>query len=507
VNRDSLQTRLLRPLSALRLALTDPARRESSVLLCLAVFCLLWTIYGTVTKSQQGFNSDMTELIAWSRDPALGYFKHPPLAAWLVAAWFAVFPLNAFSYYLLAMLMPALALWIAWRLSEDYLDADKSLFGLALLTFVPFFNFHALKFNVNTVLMPLWAATTFWFLRSYSLRSPGYAALAGLGAAACMYGKYWSIFLLAGLVIAALIDRRRAAYFRSPAPWITIAVGALALAPHVVWLVQNDFAPLTYARAAHVTKPLSEVALSALGYLGGSVGYVAIPLIAVAIAARRAVGTLRDIAWPHEDDRRLVAAAFWGPFLLPFFGALIGGTEITSLWSMSAWTLLPVVLLSSPRIVLRVGDVERALAFALIVPFVATALSPAIAHFTADIVRPAQAQQALLAAQVEHEWHSIALAPLRYVDGDADTAYGIVAHAADRPHAIPGLPPPPAAVLKRDGFAFVCPTEDAACVARAKTISAAEPQSRIVESTIFRTATGRPVPPQRYTIVLMPPGA
>jgi len=140
------------------------------------------------------------------------------------------------------------------------------------------------------------------------------------------------------------------------------------------------------------------------------------------------------------------------------------------------------------------------------VPFVATALSPAIAHFTADNVRPAQAQQALLARQVEHEWHAIALAPLRYVDGDMYIAYGVVAYAADKPHAIPGLPPPPASVLKRDGFAFVCLTEDAACVAQAKAISAAEPQSRLVESTIFRTASGRPVPPQRYTIVLVPPG-
>jgi 4-amino-4-deoxy-L-arabinose transferase-like glycosyltransferase len=505
VSRDSIQARLLRPLSALRLALTAPARRESSVLLCLAVYCLLWTIYGTVTKSQQGFNPDMTELIAWSRDLALGYFKHPPLAAWVTAAWFAVLPLNAFSYYLLAMLMPTLALWIAWRLSADYLDANKALFGLALLTLVPFFNFHALKFNVNTVLMPLWAATTFWFLRSYRLRSSGHAVLAGLGAAACMYGKYWSIFLLAGLVIAALIDRRRAAYFRSPRPWITMAVGAVALAPHLVWLVQNNFAPVTYARTAHVAKPPGEVALSALGYVGGSLAYIALPLIAFAIAARPTAGALREIAWPDEDDRRVAAAAFWAPFLLPVLGALIGGTEITSLWSMSAWALLPVLLLSSPRIALRVADIERVLALALIVPFVMTALSPAIAHFTADNVRPAQAQQALLAAQIEHEWHSIALQPLRYVDGDTDTAYGVVATAADKPHAIPGLPPPPAGVLKRDGFAFVCLTEDAACVARAKTIAAAELQSRIIESTIFRTASGRPVPPQRYTIVLVPP--
>ena len=94
---DTAGTRLLRPLRGLRVALTDPARSERTVLLCLAVYCLLWAIYGTVTKSPQGFNSDMTELIAWSRDLALGYFKHPPLAAWVTAAWFAAFPVTARS--------------------------------------------------------------------------------------------------------------------------------------------------------------------------------------------------------------------------------------------------------------------------------------------------------------------------------------------------------------------------------------------------------------------------
>jgi hypothetical protein len=41
------------------------------------------------------------------------------------------------------------------------------------------------------VLMPLWAATTLWFLRSFETRRPLDAALAGLAAAASMYGKYW----------------------------------------------------------------------------------------------------------------------------------------------------------------------------------------------------------------------------------------------------------------------------------------------------------------------------
>ena len=371
---------LLSPIDRLRAALTDAARAERTVLISLAAYWVLWTIYGTIAKSGQGLHPDMTELLDWSQHLAWGY-KHPPLAAAIVWAWFGVFPVAAWSYYLLAMLMPTLTLWIVWRLSAHYLDIEKRIFGLALLTLVPFFNFHALKFNVNTVLMPAWAATTLWFLRSYTTRSALYAALAGAGAAAAMLGKYWSIFLIAGLVVAALIDRRRGAYFRSAAPWITVAVGAIVIAPHVFWLVQHNFEPFAYAMYVHGEKSFADVAISALGYLAGSAGYVAVPVIIALAAARPSRATLGDMVWPSDPDRRLAAAAFWGPLLLPVVGALASGTDITSLWSMSAWTLLPVLLLSPPAMTIAAVDTRRLLAFAVALPVVMAIASPAILQF------------------------------------------------------------------------------------------------------------------------------
>ncbi len=53
-------------------ALVDPARRDRTVLVSLAIYVLLWTVYGTIAKSSQGFHPDMTEVIAWSRDLSLG---------------------------------------------------------------------------------------------------------------------------------------------------------------------------------------------------------------------------------------------------------------------------------------------------------------------------------------------------------------------------------------------------------------------------------------------------
>jgi hypothetical protein len=67
------------------------------------------------------------------------------------------------------------------------------------------------------------------------------------------------------------------------------------------------------------------------------------------------------------------------------------------------------------------------------------------------------------------------------------------------------LPERPANVLKRDGMAFVCASDDVDCVARAKVLAQAEPKSRTVESTIVRGTGGRLGEPQRYMIVLVPP--
>src|SRR5258707_6457323 len=116
-----------------RAVLTDPAGANRAVLLSLVLYTILWAAYGTIAKSSQGLHYDMTEVIAWSRDLQFGYLKHPPLAAAVAWAWFSVVPFGEFQFYLLAMTMPAISLWFAWRLSADYLDAEKRVIGVALL--------------------------------------------------------------------------------------------------------------------------------------------------------------------------------------------------------------------------------------------------------------------------------------------------------------------------------------------------------------------------------------
>jgi 4-amino-4-deoxy-L-arabinose transferase-like glycosyltransferase len=498
--------RLLRPIEIIVDRLLDPARRERTLVAVLLAYTAAWTLYGVISKATQDVHVDMSELVAWSREPALGYPKHPPLAAWLVRAWFTVFPTSDWAYHLLAIATAALALWIAWRLMARYLGPEKQVLGLALLTLIPFFNFHALKFNVNTVLLPLWAATTFWFLRSYETRRVLYAALAGLGAAGSMLGKYWSIFLLAGLGLAALIDRRRSDYFGSWAPWVTVAVGAIVLAPHLAWLYAHDFESFRYALKGEEPKSFLTVLVRTAGYLAGAAAYVALPVALAFINTRPSRAALRDTLVPRAPDRRLAAVAFWAPLLLPALVALIFRIELTSLWTLSAFTLLPVVLLSSPLIGVERAALVRVVAFAVLLPLVALAIAPVIAWSTHRGGTTA-AHASLLAPRVAAEWRQVTDKPLRFVGGSADLAYGVAFYLPDAPSAYPDFsrqlaPWIDPAQVARDGIVFVCLASDQGCLTAARQQGQA---ARQVEVEIVRNYFDIPGRPERYVILIILP--
>jgi 4-amino-4-deoxy-L-arabinose transferase-like glycosyltransferase len=508
--------------------LRDSSRSDRAILLLLTGYALTWTLYGTIAKSSQDLHPDMVELISWSRDLSLGYPKHPPLGAWVVWLWFEMFPVSDWSFYLLAMLMPTLALWVAWRLSADYLDIDKRIVGLALLVIMPFYNFHALKYNANTLLMPAWAITTLAFLRSYRNRSAAYGALAGVGAAVSMLAKYWTVFLIAGLIAAALIDPRRRDYFRSAAPWSTVVVGFAVLCPHLVWLYQHDFISVDYALARHAAISVPNSVDKVFVYLSGMIGFAVAPLSLAVVVLRPSKAAIADVIWPADRERRLVAASFWGPLLLPILGTAAIGSTPTALWSMPAWMLLPVMLLSPPMVKIEAFSLHLMLGLAIAEPLVAVMAAPAVAvAIHRSGVDPPAGNGRVLAGETERAWRQATSRPLRFVG--CDVADEVVAYAQDKPHVLPwrvykgdvadtvyaekfNWPPSPFkdtgpsdAELTADGLALVCSADRADWVDSAAARAARDPASRRIDFVARRDFLGFPGRPERYVIFIVPP--
>ena len=451
----------------------------------------------------------MGEFVAWSREAGLGTPKHPPLGAWLVRAWFSVFPREDWAYYCFAILLPTVALWITWRLAARYLPPDKRVAGIVLLTFVPFYNFHAIRFNANTVLTPFWALATWWFLRFFETRRVGWGALAGIAAAAAMLAKYWSITLLAGLGVAALSDPRRTAYFSSSAPYVTLAVGTVLLTPNIYWVTNHAFMPFSYAMEAH--SGTSAFALfSALIFTGNGHAYAVAAIVLYVLATRPSWAAIRDTLWPTEPERRTLVIAFAVPFVFAVLVAVVLTVAIESIWVTPGMTLLPIVLLSSPLVAISRLAALRLLALAVFFPLFMLAVSPLVAlgHHLRGVPEHGSDYRAV-AEEVERVWRTYTEQPLRIV-GSTTFVNGIVFYFKDQlstldidnPKVTPWVN---VDRIGREGAAIVCPESDAFCMRALRGYAAyyhvVADENVIVSRRFFGFASR----PERYEIIVILP--
>ena len=502
---------LLAPAERLVDALCDPAQRQRAMIGLAVVYALAWTLYAVIAKSSQDVNADMAEMVVWARELALGYPKHPPLPAWMLAGWFAVFPLADWAYYLLAGATVAAGLYVAFVLAGEWLDGAKRAAVPFLLAVIPFYNFMGLKFDQNSAPIPFWGLAIWAHRRTLDTRRPGWAVLAGLAAAAAMLIKYWAVFLVLSLLLAALFDRRRVAYFRSAAPWISALVFGLAVLPHAIWLVRENFPPLHWVGARRSATSLVDW-LSSLGeYTFGTIGYCGIALLMVLVLAWPSLAAIRDGWLPRDADRRTVAILFWSPLLLPILAAAVSGTSLLSLWNEPALSLLPVMMLSSPLIMLTREAVVRMAVFAAAVTVVALLASPVVAIITLNRgTENYAAYGRLVATSIEDEWKGAVTKPLRLVGGPFTLASTAAFYSHDRPSTYADFsrylsPWVDDARIAREGIAMVCPASDAGCLAALSGIAAAGPSGRRTEVTLVRRWFGFEGTPERFVIAVVPP--
>jgi hypothetical protein len=485
--------------------LLDPRRRERTVVWLLVGFTLVWSLYGSISNASIDVHNDVGELVGAWRDSSFA-FHHPPLAVWIAGTWFTVFPHTDWASYLLAMSAVSASLWIAWKLFGDFLDDIKRIAALAMLTLIPLLTFHALKFNANTAQIPFWAATSWFFLLSFITCDPRFAVLAGIAGGGALLAKYWSVYLIASLGLAALINNRRRIYFTSASPWITLVVGLVVISPHLYSLASGHKQSLAFVVVNLASEPIHISCLNSIYYLAGAAAYVSVPIMLL-ILLRPSRPALTDLVLPATTDRRIIALAFWLSLLLPAAVNLFAPTRLTSLWTIPNWTLLPVVLLSSPLISVSRRAVARILALALAVPLGAIVAAPAVAiilFLKANSTDQSHFEQ--VAQEVDLFWRASTPEPLKYLGGDPKMAMGVAYYLRS---AAPNFDlqrhmSEDANPALRAGVALICPESNSRCLDALKTLCLRYGCKR-KEVAMRRNFLGIVGNIAQYTIAIIPP--
>jgi Dolichyl-phosphate-mannose-protein mannosyltransferase len=476
-------------------------------------FVILWTAFQIISFASVGLHPDLVETYAWALHPSPGYYKQPPLCALMAAAWFAVFPPTDWAFSLMAMTNAAIALYATDLIARRYLTGDKRAVVLLMLVLTPFYQFHAQRFASNQTLLSTWPIATYCFLRAFETRGLVWSVAAGTAAALAMLGKYYSVFLLAGLLVAALAHPARWAYLRSPSPWLSAAVGALVLAPHVQWLFATGFTTFSYATAVHAGASLAQVWLGDARYVAGGIAYVVLPLAVYWLAVRPDWPALRETFWPPDPEGRMLIALLAVPLVLPAVVAPFIGAVLTPLWTMSAWFLLPIVLLRPKATEFsRVASI-RTTALVVAITLACLIAAPWLAwqrHLTGT--KEGREYYRAVSAEITNAWHLATAMRLRIVMGELGLASAVTFYSPDHPDSVPNFqlsaaPWVTADRLKRDGFATICMTDDEDCVDAARREAAGKAGTHVVTFATVNRYLGDPGKLGRFTFILVPPQA
>ena len=234
----------------------------------ITVHLFVWTLVPAITNNNLPL--DTIEALAWGSNLDWGFDKHPPASAFFVEFFYQIFGSQDWVYYFLSQIFVTIAFFVVFKFAEELLNNKLlSLISVFLLEGIYFYNFTTPEFNVNVAQLPFWALTVYYSWRIFSKEKIDLKdnILLGIFAAIGFLSKYLFVYLLVTidfLFFYIIFIKKEKKYDYKYL--ISFTVFLILLAPHLIWLIDNDYITITYglSRAGlensnflnHLTYPL-----------------------------------------------------------------------------------------------------------------------------------------------------------------------------------------------------------------------------------------------------------
>jgi 4-amino-4-deoxy-L-arabinose transferase-like glycosyltransferase len=372
----------------------------------------------------------------YGRERQLGYDKLPPLPWWLVEVAHRLIGYD-FAYYLLAQLSVIVAFVFVYAMARPLVGGLGALVAVLIVDGLHYVNYTAAKFNHDVIQLPFWALAGYALHRALRGGRLLHWALLGAAIGCSLWAKYFVVVLVAPMVVFALVDRDARKTLLTPGPYVAAGIALIIAAPHLVWLVRNDFLPFAYAehRAVlprgwydHLWHPF-EFAVGQLFFLIPSL------LIAAPLFWPRTGDASRPI---DAFDRRIVGWLAFGPFATIIAMGLISGRGAVAMWGYPLWLFLGVWIVIAaqralasplPRILATSAIVFSVLALAFIVNY---AVLPRFDHRYRAVFFPG----ASLGTEIGQRFETATGKPLAYVIGTMWDGGNVAHYAPSQPRVL-----------------------------------------------------------------------
>ncbi|RAU22733.1 glycosyltransferase [Paramagnetospirillum kuznetsovii] len=410
-------------------------QRKAVYALVFVVYGLTWTLLPSAANTSLG--RDTIQIIYWGQEWQAGYFKHPPLIAWLTEIVIFLFGRHDVAIYALSASIMLASFAAIHHLARRYVCPDAALISVVALPAFGFYSFIVPHFDHNIILMLPWCLTILFGYLAVEERRAWAWPLLGLSIGIGILSKYTILILPFLFLIHVVWTPRHRALLLMPRAWLAVGLCFLVAAPHIYWVVANDLAPLRYFRdgagladaassffSRHILNPLD--ALS--GMVGMSVSAMIVMLGALGLPK------LRRRAMSSQDGFLLLAT--FGPVGLVLLLSAVTGGEMRLEWATTFFLTLPLVLMrwvySAPghmqvgRFLAWSSGLAVAMATTYLLIFIG--VTPVV-----EESKWARFPAKLLAAKVTDAWAQVCDGPVPVLVGDSWLAGTAAYKSADRP--------------------------------------------------------------------------
>lgn len=284
----------------------------------------------------------VTELIpeeayywTYSQHPALGYFDHPPMVAWVTAIGTALFGDTQ-----LGVRFGTFALWAAscgllFLTGRLWFGKRVALAATLLFTLVPVYIGAGLIVTPDAALLFFWLATLYFISRALHTNRGAYWLLAGVTFGGALLSKYYALLLAPSLLLFLLLSRTHRGWLRRPQLWLALPVALLVFSPVIIWNAQHEWASFLF-QSTRTAVTQNHMLRDALRFWFVQVAMLG-PALFVLFVCAAARGIKRG--WQQRDDRWNFVASFSLPLFF-LFAAASFKTEIHVNWTAPAFLSL-----------------------------------------------------------------------------------------------------------------------------------------------------------------------
>ena len=507
-----------------------PEARLWLVIQLAILHAVLWTFILINLKAAQDVHMDVAEAWGWGQKFLWGYGKHPPLSGWVAGLWFKVFPAADWATYALAMAIVGIGMVICWLLSLRVVDARRAFLVVVMVALYPIFNFKGFKYNPDLLQLVTLPLLVLAYLNAFEKRSWQSGIWLGLAGALALMTKYWVLTMIGAIGLAALIHPERLRFLLSPAPWVAIATMVVAMIPHIVWLAEVHFVPLTYAGDTYSLEDSRLVHQLVAGYALHNVALLALPVVLAALAMAwvppwrklllRTPSRIITRAWARGANPGVNVSQALNVWIIqiivavgPPLGALVFSIYMKTDWGISLFFLVPLALVAIPALRVQSATLFNIVAIWLVLSVATLAASPWIAarEMAANAGNAAiYGARSELARELTQAWHTRFGSRWAVVAGTMEQIQPLVFYSPDHPSALLPLEAWDSGLTSRDdvkryGFIGVFDPTDGRLPAFEKWVSETAPNAERIVMTTRRFTHGKAGPSMSWNIYIAPP--